>query len=597
MKELKVLNKYFFRYKWHFLLGIVFVIVSNVFGVLPPIVIRYALDLVRENIAFYRLYAGMGLQDEFYGIFTYGLLFFGVLVLLMAVLKGLFMFLMRQTLIIMSRHIEFDLRNEIYAHYQKLDQAFYKRNSTGDLMSRISEDVSRVRMYLGPAIMYALNTLVLFVMVIGVMLSVNAELTLYVLLPLPILSLTIYYINNIINKRSEAIQKQLSFLTTVTQEVYSGIRVIKAYVQERNYVRFFAGQSEKYKEKSLELARVQALFFPFMLLLIGLSTIITVYVGGIQVISGKITAGNIAEFVIYVGMLTWPVTSLGWVASIVQRAAASQKRINEFLDTGTLIYDRPNTMDVEIRGAVEFRNVSFRYPDTGVEALKNVSFKLEAGERLAIVGRTGSGKSTIADLLTRTYEPLSGQILIDGIDIRDISLKSLRRQIAYVPQDTFLFSDSIRNNIAFGLTGEEAPPERIESAARLASIHEEINALPAAYETLVGERGVTLSGGQKQRISIARAFIRDPRIVILDDSLSAVDANTEKAIMQSLKEELRQRTAIVITHRAFSFIRFDHIIVLDQGEIVEQGLHEELIRRKGLYYQLMEKQKTRENLS
>ncbi len=597
MKELKVLNKYFLRYKWHLLLGTVFVIVSNIFGVLPPVIIRYALDLVKENIAFYRLYAGMGLQEEFYSIFTYGLLFFGILVLLMAVLKGLFMFLMRQTLIIMSRHIEFDLRNEIYAHYQKLDQAFYKRNSTGDLMSRISEDVSRVRMYLGPAIMYALNTLVLFVMVIGVMLSVNAELTLYVLLPLPILSITIYYINNIINKRSEAIQRQLSFLTTVTQEVYSGIRVIKAYVQERNYVRFFAGESEKYKEKSLELARVQALFFPFMLLLIGLSTIITIYVGGVQVISGKISTGNIAEFVIYVGMLTWPVTSLGWVASIIQRAAASQKRINEFLETGTLIYDRPNTMDVEIRGAVEFRNVSFRYPDTGVEALKNVSFKLEAGERLAIVGRTGSGKSTIADLLTRTYEPTSGQILIDGMDIRDISLKSLRRQIAYVPQDTFLFSDSIRNNIAFGLTDEEAGQERIESAARLASIHDEIKALPAAYETLVGERGVTLSGGQKQRISIARAFIRDPRIVILDDSLSAVDANTEKVIMQSLKEELRQRTAIVITHRAFSFIRFDHIIVLDQGAIVEEGLHEELIRNKGLYYELMEKQKTQENLS
>jgi len=597
MKELKVLNKYFLRYKWHLLLGIVFVIVSNIFGVLPPVVIRYALDLVQENIAFYRLYAGMGLQDEFYHIFTYGLLFFGVLVLLMAVLKGLFMFLMRQTLIIMSRHIEFDLRNEIYAHYQKLDQAFYKRNSTGDLMSRISEDVSRVRMYLGPAIMYALNTLVLFVMVIGVMLSVNAELTFYVLLPLPILSVTIYYINNIINKRSEAIQKQLSFLTTITQEVYSGIRVIKAYVQERNYVRFFAGQSEKYKEKSLGLARVQALFFPFMLLLIGLSTIITIYVGGIQVISGKITAGNIAEFVIYVGMLTWPVTSLGWVASIIQRAAASQKRINEFLKTDTLIYDRPNTLDVEIRGAVEFRNVSFRYPDTGVEALKNISFKLEAGERMAIVGRTGSGKSTIADLLTRTYEPNKGQILIDDIDIRDISLKSLRRQIAYVPQDTFLFSDSIRHNIAFGLTEEEAPPERIKGAARLASIHEEINDLPAAYETLVGERGVTLSGGQKQRISIARAFIRDPRIVILDDSLSAVDANTEKAIMRSLKEELRQRTAIVITHRAFSFIRFDNIIVLDKGEIVEQGLHQDLIRRRGLYYQLMEKQKSQENLS
>ncbi len=597
MKELKVLNKYFLRYKWHLISGIFFVIISNIFGVLPPIVIRYAFDLVKENVAYYRLYQGMGLQQEFYSIFTYGLLFFGMAVLLMAILKGLFMFFMRQTLIIMSRHIEFDLRNEIYAHYQKLDQAFYKRNATGDLMSRIAEDVSRVRMYLGPAVMYAINTLVMFVMVIGVMLSVNARLTLYVLLPLPVLSISIYYINNIINKRSEAIQKQLSFLTTVAQEVYSGIRVIKAYVQEKNYVRFFAGESEKYKEKSLDLARVQALFFPFMLLLIGLSTIITIYVGGIGVINGEISTGNIAEFVIYVGMLTWPVTSLGWIASIVQRAAASQKRINEFLKTGSLIYDRPNVMDIEIRGAVEFRHVSFTYPDTGVEALKDISFKIEAGERLAVVGRTGSGKSTIADLLTRTYEPTSGQILIDGIDIRDISLRSLRRQIGYVPQDVFLFSDSIRSNIAFGLTEEKAADENVKAAARLAAIDKEIEALPSGYDTLVGERGVTLSGGQKQRISIARAFIRNPRIVILDDSLSAVDANTEKIIMRSLKEELKNRTAIIITHRAFSFIRFDLILVLENGRIAERGRHEELIAKKGLYYKLMKQEKTLENLS
>lgn len=595
MKHLRYLNKFFLKYKWHFSLGIFFVTISNVFGVLPPIVIRHAFDLVGENIAFYQLFEGFDLQSSFYRIFTYGLLIFGITVLALAFLKGLFMFFMRQTLIVMSRYIEFDLRNEIYDHYQKLDTAFYKRNKTGDLMSRITEDVNRVRMYIGPAIMYSLNTLVLFIMVIAVMVSVNAELTLYVLIPLPVLSLSIYYVNNLINKRSEAIQKQLSFLTTISQEVYSGIQVIKSYVQEKTYGRFFASESDQYKEKALDLARVEALFFPLMLLLIGLSTIITIYVGGIQVIQGKITPGNIAEFVIYVNMLTWPVTSIGWVASIIQRAAASQKRINEFLETQPSIEDAPGAIKHEVEGDIRFDHVNFTYPDTGVEALKNVSLHIRKGEKVAVVGRTGAGKSTLVDLLMRMYDPSGGKILIDDRDVRSVQTGPYREQIGYVPQDVFLFSDTIAQNIAFG--NRDFSQEEVEQAARNASIHDEIMDLPSDYQTMVGERGVTLSGGQKQRISIARAFIKDPSLVILDDCLSAVDAKTEKTILHSLTHILQGKTAIIITHRVFSLLEFDRIFVMDQGAIVEVGKHNELMAQKGLYYQLFEEQKTEEDFT
>lgn len=592
MKHLKYLNKFFLRYKWRFFLGILFVTISNVFGVLPPIVIRHAFNLVRDNITYYRMYDGFGLQPDFYKVFAFGLLLFGVIVLLLAILKGLFMFFMRQTLIVMSRHIEYDLKNELYNHYQKLDQGFYKRSQTGDMMSRVTEDVSRVRMYIGPAIMYALNTFVLFVMVIAVMISVNAELTLYVLIPLPVLSLSIYYVNNIINRKSEAIQKQLSFLTTIAQEVYSGIRVIKSYVQEKTYGKYFGAESEMYKYKSLQLAKVEATFFPLMLLLIGLSTLLTIYVGGVQVIHGKITPGNIAEFVIYVNMLAWPVTSIGWVASIIQRAAASQKRINEFLLTKPEI-EVQNGEELAIRGNIEFKQVRFIYPDTGVEALRNVSFSLEAGQKMAIIGRTGSGKSTIADLLVRMYDATEGIVMIDGKDIREFSPGHLRRQVGYVPQDIFLFSDTIENNIVFG-TGKNGKGELAKDMARHAAIFDEIDELPHGFETMVGERGITLSGGQKQRVSIARAFIKDPRILILDDCLSAVDANTEKTILNSLNILLKNRTSIIITHRIYSLLEFDKIIVLDEGVIVESGTHLELMGRKGLYFEIYKKQKMRE---
>lgn len=593
MKHLFYLNKYFKKYKLRLLLGVFFVAISNYFGVLSPQIIRYSFDLVKENIGFYRLFKGLSIQEEFYSVFGVALMFFGFIVLLLAVLKGVFMFFMRQTIIVMSRLIEYDLKNEIYNHYQVLTTAFYRRNNTGDLMSRISEDVSRVRMYLGPAIMYSINLVVLFVLVISSMIAVNPRLTLYVLIPLPILSISIYYINNLINKRSEAIQQKLSKLTTEAQEVYSGIRVIKSFVQENQILGFFDKESEEYKVKALKLARVEAFFFPMMLMLIGVSTILTIYIGGIQVIQGVITPGNVAEFVIYVNMLTWPVTSIGWVASIIQRAAASQKRINEFLKTEPEITSTEHSA-FELDGNIAFNNVSFVYPDTGIKALKNVDFELKPGEKMAVVGKTGSGKSTISELLMRMYDVTEGEILIDGKPIENLNLDSLRSQIAYVPQDVFLFSDTIANNIGFGL--EVIDQEKVVEAAKRASIHNEIMELPNAYETYVGERGVTLSGGQKQRISLARAFAKDPQLIILDDCLSAVDANTEKVILKTLTEFLKDKTAIIITHRIFSLLDPDKIIVLQEGAVIETGTHKDLLSQKGKYYQMYLRQQEKEKI-
>ncbi len=592
MKHLKYLNKFFWKYRWRFILGILFVVIANVFGVLPPVVVRHAFNLIRENIGWYQAMAGTGLETPFHAFFFRSILFFAAIVVGLALTRGIFMFFMRQTLIVMSRLIEFDLRNEMYAHYQKLDQGFYRANNTGDLMSRVAEDVSRVRMYLGPVVMYAINTLVLFVIVISVMLRVNAELTVYVLLPLPVLSLSIYYLTQVIHKKSEKIQQQLSFLTTIAQEVYSGIRIVKSYVREKAYGRFFARESEAYRREALGLKRVEAMFFPLMLLLIGLSTILTIYVGGRQVMAGKITTGNIAEFVMYVTMLTWPVTSLGWIASLVQRAAASQKRINEFLQSQPAIQNTGKVRQ-KIRGDIEFRDVWFTYPETGVQALKGVSFAMKAGQRIAIVGRTGSGKTTIADLLMRVYDPQKGEVLVDGIPVREYDLGALRESIGYVPQDVFLFSDTVAANIAFGQNN--ATREAIMEVARLASVHDEIMSLPKGYDTLVGERGITLSGGQKQRISIARAFLNPSDILVLDDCLSAVDAATEEAILNHLNTILANKTAIVITHRIFSLLTFDKILVLDKGRIVEEGTHYELLQMNGLYKSLYEKQKIGEN--
>lgn len=589
MKYLAYLNKFFFKYKWHFLLGLLFVSASNYFRVLMPQMIREAMDLVIDNIALYKIFDGSSLQNYLFKHIGNTLLFFGILVLLLALLMGVFMYFMRQTIIVMSRLIEYDLRKEIFDHYQVLDLAFFKRNKTGDLMARITEDVSKVRMYLGPAILYGINLSSLFVLVIYAMLSVSPTLTLYALAPLPFLSISIYYVSNLINIKSEAIQKRLAGLNSVAQEVYSGIRVVKSYVQEIPMGRYFAKKSVEYKDEAMGLARINALFFPLMLLLIGTSTILTVYIGGLQVVRGTLTPGNIAEFVIYVNMLTWPVTAIGWIASIIQQAAASQKRLNEFLNTQPSVSNPGGELNT-LKGNIKFDKVSFTYPDTGIQALENIDFHLRPGEKMAIIGRTGSGKSTIADLLVRMYDVSEGHILIDQQDIRQINLHQLRRKIGYVPQDMFLFSDTIAENISFGCQ-EEVSRQLVESMANSASVYEDIMDFPEGFDTPVGERGVTLSGGQKQRISIARALIKQPDLLILDDCLSAVDTKTEKEILGYFEKELANKTAIIITHRIYSLLDFDKIIVLDNGKMIEQGRHEELLENKGYYYDLFEQQR------
>ncbi|MFK7936241.1 MAG: ABC transporter ATP-binding protein [Saprospiraceae bacterium] len=593
MRELSVLNKYFIQYKWHFLLGILFVSLSNYFRVLQPQILREALDLVFENINLYRNFDGFEMQADLYKMLGETLMIFGGLVLLMALLMGIFMYFMRQTIIVMSRLIEYDMRKELFAHYEKLDLAFYKRNNTGDLMSRITEDVSKVRMYLGPAVLYGINLISLFVVALYSMFSVSVELTLWCLAPLPILSISIYYVSSLIHSKSTVIQQQLATLNSTSQEVYSGIRVVKSYVQEMAQVRFFASESDDYKDKSMDLARVNALFFPLMVLLIGASTILVVYIGGQKVVAGTLTPGNIAEFVIYVNMLTWPVTAIGWIASIIQQAAASQKRINEFLLTEPTVVN-PIEKEETIKGEVAFDNVSFTYPDTGIEALKNVDFKLKAGEKMAIIGRTGSGKTTIADLLVRMYDSTEGEVLIDNQEIDKIDLANLRRRIGYVPQDVFLFSDTISKNVAFGQP--DAEQHEIEQFTKYAAIYDEISDLPEGFKTKVGERGVTLSGGQKQRVSIARALIKQPDIIILDDCLSAVDTNTEKQILGYFEKYLSEKTAIIITHRIYSLLDFDKIIVLEDGKIVENGTHEELLANRGYYFDLYEKQTVEEGV-
>jgi ATP-binding cassette subfamily B protein len=494
---------------------------------------------------------------------------------------------MRQTIIVMSRHIEYDLKNEIYRHYQSLPLSFYRRNNTGDLMNRISEDVSKVRMYFGPAIMYGINMFTLLIMVIPFMFSINSKLTLYSLIPLPLLSISIYFVNNIINKRSEEIQESLSGLSTFVQEAFSGIRVIKAFVREKDIENSFKTESHDYLDKSLKLTFVQALFFPLIMGLIGLSVILTVYIGSVEVFNGTISTGVIAEFIIYVNMLTWPVTSLGWITSIIQRAAASQRRINEFLETKNDIVSDQN-IEKELEGHIVFDDVSFVYPDSGIKALRNVSFDVKPGEAIAIIGTTGSGKSTIANLICRLYDTTEGTLQLDGQDIRNYSLSSVRSQIGYVPQDVFLFSETIRNNIAFA--DHTIDDALIEKAAKDSDLLENISRFPKGFDTRVGERGITLSGGQKQRVSIARAIAMEPKILILDDSLSAVDTKTENAILKSMARIMKGRTTVIISHRVSSAKLADKIIVLDDGQIVEQGTNESLLEAGGVYKELYDKQ-------
>ncbi len=587
MKELRYLNKYLLKYKYHLILGTIFIIITNVVAIIPAQIVRHAINLVKENIDLYTLYNGTTLQDGLYGIFARSILIAGLLIVTMAIIRGIFLFLVRQTIIVMSRLIEFDLKNEIYQHYQTLPLSFYRQNNTGDLMARISEDVSRVRMYLGPAIMYGINLITLFIIVISYMFIVNPRLTLYSLLPLPILSVSIYLVSNIMNKRSEEIQQSLSALSTYVQEAFSGIRVIKSFVREIDSEQKFALESQHYRDKSLRLTFINAFFLPLIMGLIGMSVILTVFIGGDQVIDGSLTIGNIAEFIIYVNMLTWPVASLGWVTSLIQRADASQKRINEFLKVKTDIVSLQD-LKKEIRGEIIFENVSFTYPDSGIEALKNISFKVAPGQSIAIIGTTGSGKSTIANIICRLYDVNSGVVKIDKEDIRNYHLPHLRQSIGYVPQDVFLFSDTIKNNIGFG--NGNLDQDQVIQAAKDSDLYHNISQFPNGFETVLGERGITLSGGQKQRVSIARAIIRKPKILILDDSLSAVDTKTENTILRNLQGIMKDCTTVIISHRVSSAKLADYILVLDGGEIVEQGTEKNLMAQNGFYRELYEKQ-------
>lgn len=579
MKELKFLNKYFIKYRGRLLLGVFITIIATAFKLVVPMKVGDSVTAVKQY---------MNGQITDIGIVQHELLINILLLLGAALLSGLFTFMMRQTFIVVSRYVEYDLKNEIFDHYEKLSLGFYKQNRTGDLMNRISEDVSKVRMYVGPALMYSITTITLFIVVVSYMFYKAPVLTLYAIAPLPILSIAIYKLSVLINHKTTIVQQYLSKLTTFTQESFSGIAVIKAYGIEPRTNTNFEELAEGSKVKNIDLAKVQALFFPLMMLLIGVSNILVIYIGGTRYISGEITEfGTIVEFLIYVNMLTWPVAVVGWVTSMVQQAEASQKRINEFLETEPTIQNLVEE-NTPVNGNIEFNNLTFTYPDTGITALKDVSFTVKPGETLAIVGNTGSGKSTILELIGRLYDVDEGMLKIDGTTIRNLNLKDLRDSIGYVPQDAFLFSDTIQNNIRFGK--EKASEEEVVEAAKNAAVHKNIIGFTKGYETILGERGITLSGGQKQRVSIARAIIKDPKILLFDDCLSAVDTETEEEILQNLHKISKEKTTIIVSHRVSSAKNASKIIVLEEGKIIQQGTHNELVNSEGYYKELYAKQ-------
>ena len=591
MKELRYLDKYFIKYKFSFSLGILITIIAQIFSLFTPKLISSSLEAIEK---FDKLSSVEKSSTMVIGQYREELIHNVLLIIATTIIAGFLTFLMRQTLIVMSRHIEFDLKNEVFRQYENLSQNFYKQNRTGDLMNRISEDVSKVRMYVGPAVMYTINTFIRFAIVIAYMYNVSPRLTLYTLLPLPILSYAIFKLSSEINIRSTVFQQYLSKVSSFTQEIFSGIRVIKAYSLENQQQNNLISLTEESKSKSLSLARVQSLFGPLMLALIGISNLVVIYFGGMLYINGTIKSiGTIAEFILYVNMLTWPVASLGWVSSMVQEAEASQKRLNEFLKIVPDIQNN-NPSSSTVDGTISFENVSYTYEDTNIEALKNISFTVKKGETLAILGKTGSGKSTLLSLISRMYDVTEGQVKIDGKEISQLNLFDLRNSIGIVPQDAFLFSDSIKNNIKFGK--ENATDDEVIAAAKSAVVHDNIEGFNKGYDTILGERGITLSGGQKQRVSIARAIIKKPEILLFDDCLSAVDTETEEAILNNLFEICKDKTTIIVSHRVSSAKNADKIIILENGKIIQQGFHNQLINENGYYSALYLKQLSEKEL-